>query len=147
MIHFETATRINRPVDDVFAFVADGRNAARWNSAVKSVEKLSEGPAGVGATYFMVRDLPGRRAENKIEVTEYIPNERYAIRTTSGPTPFTYRYLFDAVDDGSATRIVLDAEADLGLANVLGPLASVAVRRGVDENLQTLKRLLEADGG
>lgn len=143
MVRIETSTRINRPIAEVFAYVADGRNAARWNSAVTSVEKLSDGDQGVGATYFMIRDLPGRRVENQYEVTEYVPNERYTIRTVSGPTPFTYHYHFAPVDGGTATQLALDAEADLGLANVLGPLATAAVRRGVDENLQTLKRLLE----
>ena len=47
-------------------------------------------------------------------------------RTTSGPTPFTYHYRFSA-----NTRIDLEAEIELaGVAGLLGPIASHAVKRG-----------------
>jgi hypothetical protein len=66
----------------------------------------------------------------------------FGIRTTDGPTPFTYRYRFVATD--AATVIELDAEVEPpGLAGLLAPLAGRAIKRGVDANLATLKQLLE----
>ena len=66
----------------------------------------------------------------------------FTIRTTSGPTPFFYRYRFR--DEGDATLLELSAEVELGgLAGALGPLASRAVKRGVDSNFADLKRILE----
>jgi hypothetical protein len=65
------------------------------------------------------------------------------MRTTPGPTPFTYRYRFR--DQGGATDMELAAEVEFGgLAGALGPLASRAVKRGVDFNFADLKRILEA---
>jgi hypothetical protein len=66
----------------------------------------------------------------------------FEIRTTSGPTPFVYRYSFSDADGG--TLVELAGEVELGgLAGALGPLASRAVRRGVDSNFADLKRILE----
>jgi hypothetical protein len=91
----------------------------------------------------MDRELPSGRARNDLEVVDRERPTAFTIRTTSGPTPFVYRYRFDA--DGDATRIELAAEVELSrIAGALGPLASRGVKRGVDSNFADLKRILEA---
>jgi hypothetical protein len=68
----------------------------------------------------------------------------FAIRTTAGPTPFLYRYRFSA--EKGETSLKLDAEVELpGTAALLRPIARRLVKKGVDENLATLKQILEAD--
>jgi carbon monoxide dehydrogenase subunit G len=39
---------IRRPVDDVFAFLADFENIPTWNYAIAQTKKTSPGPVGVG---------------------------------------------------------------------------------------------------
>jgi uncharacterized protein YndB with AHSA1/START domain len=142
-IDFETSVRIERPAEEVFDYVSDPTMYPRWNSAVQSVRETSPGADGLGATYRMERDLPGGRAENDLEVVEVNPPSLFVIRTTSGPTPFTYRYVL--ADEQGATLLELAAEVELGgLAGALGPLASRAVKRGVDSNFADLKRILES---
>jgi uncharacterized protein YndB with AHSA1/START domain len=143
---FKTAVRIERPVEEVFEYVSDPRNFPAWNSAVQTVRETTPGSDGVGATYWMVRELPSGRAENDLEVLALRRPTEFDIRTTSGPTPFTYRYRFST--EGAATVLELGAEVELGgIAGALGPLASRAVKRGVDSNFADLKRILEADSG
>jgi carbon monoxide dehydrogenase subunit G len=140
---FETNVLIGQPVADVFDYVSEPINLSRWNSAVRSVRELSPGKDGVGATYVMERELPRGRAENELEVLERKRPNDFSIRTTSGPTPFFYRYRFTEEDGG--TLLELTAEVELGgLARALGPLASRGVKRGVDSNFADLKRILEA---
>jgi carbon monoxide dehydrogenase subunit G len=142
-MNFETSIRIERPIVDVFDYVSDPITFPRWNSAVQSVNQTSSGEEGVGATYLMHRQLPGGPAENELEILERNRPTDCAIRTTSGPTPFTYRYRFS--EDGRTTVVELAADVELGgLAGALGPLASRAVKRGVDSNFADLKRILEA---
>jgi carbon monoxide dehydrogenase subunit G len=136
MPNFDTSVRIHRPIDDVFAFVADPINLSRWNSAVRDVRKTGE------STYAMERDLPSGRVENGLEVFVRDEPVEFAIRTTSGPTPFTYRYAF--ASEGGDTVVRLDAEFTLeGIGSLLGPLAGRAVKRGVDDNLAQLQSILE----
>jgi uncharacterized protein YndB with AHSA1/START domain len=141
-VNFDTSVRIERPAEEVFDYVSDPTTFPRWNSAVQSVDKSSSGEGGVGATYVMHRELPDGPAENGLEVVELTRPTDFTIRTTSGPTPFTYRYRFSG--DGPATVLELTAEVELGgLAGALGPIASRAVKRGVDSNFADLKRILE----
>ncbi len=141
---FETSVRIEQPVETVFDFVSDPTTFPRWNSAVQSVRETSPGADGIGATYRMERELPSGPAENDLEVVEINRPSLFVIRTTSGPTPFTYRYVL--ADEAGATLLQLAAEVELGgLAGALGPLASRVVKRGVDSNFADLKRILEAN--
>src|SRR4029077_14246954 len=142
-MNFETSVSIERPIDQVFDYVSDPTTFPRWNSAVQSVQETSPGADGVGATYRMERELPSGRAENDLEVVEVNRPTLFVVRTTTGPTPFTYRYVL--ADETGTTLLQLAAEVELGgLAGALGPLASRAVNRGVDFNFADLKRILEA---
>ena len=73
MIAFETNVRINRRIEEVFAYVSDPLNFPRWNSAVKAVRKTSVGEDGVASTYSMERELPTGRAINELEVVASEP--------------------------------------------------------------------------
>lgn len=145
MIVFETEVRIGRPAEEVFAYVAEPLNFPHWNSAVQAVRKTSGGESEAGSTYLMERELPTGPAVNTLEIVARERPTEFAIRATSGPTPFHYRFRF-APQDG-ATAIHLDAEAELGAAaDVFAPIVRRAVRKGVDENLARVKAILEAAG-
>lgn len=143
MIAFETKVRINRGIEEVFAYVSDPLNFPRWNSAVKAVRKTSVGEDGVASTYSMERELPTGRAINELEVVASEPPRTFAIRTTAGPTPFLYRYQFSA--ENGETVVNLDAQVEVeGAAAFLPQLARRLVKKGVNDNLATLKQILEA---
>jgi uncharacterized protein YndB with AHSA1/START domain len=146
VITFETNVLIDRPVEEVFSYVSDPRNFPRWNSAVETVRKTSVGQDGAGAKYVMERELPTGRAINEVDVVASEPPREFAIRATTGPTPFLYRYRFVAAN--GETIVHLDAEVELPRPAALLPqLARRAVKSGVDQNLATLKQILEATPG
>ena len=134
----ETNIRIRRDIDSVFAYVTDPRQMPAWNSAVTDV-RPEDGENG--RRYVMTRHLPTGTATNGLLVTAVDAPARFAIETTSGPTPFRYEYRFTAAD--GATTVALDARADLASLGVLAPLARRGLARGIEANLQTLRRLLE----
>lgn len=143
MITFETDVRIERPIEEVFAYVSDPLNFPRWNSAVQAARKTSAGTNGVASTYVVERELPTGRAVNELEVVASERPSTFAIRTIAGPTPFLYRYRFRAANGG--TVVNLDAEVELpGAAAFLQRLARRVVKKGVDDNFATLKQVLEA---
>ena len=130
---FETGITIARPRAEVFTFVADPTRFPLWNSAVTSVEPTS------GSAYLMRRRLPTGQAENGLEVIASEAPADFAVRTTYGPTPFTYRYRFTAADGATTVTLAGDVE----LAGVFALLPRRAFLHGVDANLATLRRLLE----
>jgi uncharacterized protein YndB with AHSA1/START domain len=111
VIAFEISTHINRPIEEVFAYVSEPLNLPRWNSAVQAVRKTSADGAGAGSTYLMERDLPTGRAVNELEVVASKRPREFVIRATAGPTPFLYRYRFSVVN--GATVMQLEAEVEL----------------------------------
>ena len=137
MIAFETDVCIERPIEDVFAYVSNPGNFPFWNSAVNAVRESEP-----GSTYVMERRLPTGRAVNELKIVGSERPREFAIRTTSGPTPFSYVYRFSA--ENGETVVRLDAEVELeGVASLLPQLARRAVKKGVDDNLATLKEILE----
>ena len=137
MIAFQTSVEIDRPTDEVFAYLSDLGNFPHWNSAVQSVRPAS-GPA-----YVMERELPTGHATNRLEIVAWDSPHEFALRATEGPTPFLYRYRFVAAD--KRTVVHLDAQLELtGVAALVTPLARHGIRKGVDDNLATLKLTLEA---
>ena len=48
MIRFENTVEIDRPIEEVFRFVANFENVPRWNYYVVDVRQLSEGPPAEG---------------------------------------------------------------------------------------------------
>jgi hypothetical protein len=50
MVLIEGAIVINRPVEEVFDFVADERNEPRYDLRMRRAEQISDGPIGVGTT-------------------------------------------------------------------------------------------------
>jgi uncharacterized protein YndB with AHSA1/START domain len=143
VIAFETDVHINRPIQEVFAYVSDPLTFPRWNSAVQAVRRTSAAEPGVHSTYLMERELPTGRAVSELEIVASEPPHEFAICATAGPTPFLYRYRFSA--ENGKTVIRLDAQVELpGAAALLPVFARRLVKRGVDDNLTTLKQILEA---
>jgi uncharacterized protein YndB with AHSA1/START domain len=139
---FENTVRIDRPVEDVFAFLADFENIPKWNYAIVETHRLSEGPVGVGTTYRQVRSVPSR-SEETFEVTECEPSRRLAIRGGFGPLEGTMTY--DLEPDEGGTRLTNSAQLEgRGLAKLAAPLASGRIAEAVSENLTALKQLLES---
>jgi uncharacterized protein YndB with AHSA1/START domain len=142
VIAFQTQVGIDRPVEEVFAYVSDPRNFPSWNSAVREVRLISGAANGRGSTYTMERQLPTGVATNQLEIVAREQPYEFTIRTTAGPTPFLYRYRF-GVENGE-TIVRLDARVELGgVAAVLPQIARIGVKHGVDDNLAALKLILE----
>jgi carbon monoxide dehydrogenase subunit G len=104
----ERTITINRPVDEVFTFLADGRNAQLWRSGVLDVDLVSG--AGLGALYSQgVRGPGGRRIAADYEVTEFEPNSKIAFRATAGPVRPTGSFTFEGMGTGTVLTFKLDA--------------------------------------
>lgn len=50
-LSYSTEALIHRSPEDVFEFCSDLRSELQWNPKVKYIEKLTDGPVGVGTRY------------------------------------------------------------------------------------------------
>lgn len=142
MASAEHSVTINRPVAEVFAFVADGENARQWRPGVLDVAHVSG--AGVGAVYRQgVKGPGGRRIAADYEVTAHDANQRIAFQAIAGPVRPHGEYRFSP--DGDRTKV------DFSLAVTLAGWKRLLMERAVQStmdaevrNLDALKRTLEA---
>lgn len=65
-------------IDDVFAFLADLRNAPRWASGITSAAQVAGDGAGLGALYDVVRRVRGRRRHTAMVCVAWEPPRRVA---------------------------------------------------------------------
>lgn len=138
MIEFENKIVIERPVEEVFAFVSDFENVPKWNYYVLEVNRTSGGPVGAGTTYHQAR----KTDEQDFGVTEYEPPERVVVKTLPHAQPaFEMRFTFQAVEGG--TQVTDEWKLDTGRPGVLERLGAGRVKQAVKENLSKLKELLE----
>ena len=141
MISFETGAR-RASCRGSLRFVSDPLRFPFWNSAVQAVRNTSGDAGELGSTYSVQRELATGRVVNGLEIFAREHPTEFDIRTTSGPTPFIYRYRL--APEGGSTVVHLSARVELpGVAGMLGPLAARAVRREVDANFAALKQTLE----
>jgi hypothetical protein len=85
----------------------------------------------------------GKRVESLVEVSEYEPNRRFALRILSGPLPIDGQHEFEPTDAG--TRLVFVAEGQPGgPLRLFQPLLARALRRQFASYYVRLKKILEA---
>jgi carbon monoxide dehydrogenase subunit G len=127
---------IHRPVEEVFAFVADGEKCPQWRPGVLDITRVSGD--GVGTIYSQgVKGPMGRRISADYQITTYDPNRLLEFQTITGPARPRGRYEFET-DDG-ATRLTFSLSADVG--GPLGFLMRPMVQRTMDSEVRTLERL------
>ena len=71
MIQVEGSIVIDRPVEEVFDFVADERHEPQYNAQMGQVEQITDGPIGLGTRFRAEMTGRGRPVEMVIEFTGY----------------------------------------------------------------------------
>jgi uncharacterized membrane protein len=145
MIRVDESVVIERPAEDVFAYVSDGTNAPRWQRGLREVRRTTEGPIGLGSRHTVERDFLGRRLTLTNEFTRYEPNTLVTFEWT-GTVPGQASNIVEPV--GMArTRLISRVEMRPSrLLRLTEPVMSAGLTRDVRANLVTLKRLLEGSG-
>ena len=142
MFQVQVCIVINRPLEEVFAFLSDLENNLKWRSGMIEAKKTSTGPIGVGTTYRMINNFFGRQVEGEAVVTEYEPNRKYATMNKSG-LPIKTRRTFEPVEGG--TRVTFSVETELGkFFKPIEPLLASIGKRRVEADAITVKNLIEA---
>lgn len=134
---------INRPIEEVFAFIKDMNNHAEWQTGVIESRVTSEDSVEVGSTYRYVTQMLGRQIRTEGEVITCDLNKGFFYRSTKAPFQIVGGYTFEKTNDGTKVtqRIVADIEGFFRLAQ---PIVVRTTKRNLESNLQTLKDLLEA---
>ena len=130
---------IKKPVDEVFAVVADGARWADWNPTVKASRRLDAGPMGNGARFEWQLRGVGKVVQ---EFQEFELNRRVRIVSHVKIVEGGHRFSFSA--QGEQTRI--DHELEIrpkGVFLLLTPMLGMNGRKNVRDTANALQAHLE----
>ncbi len=143
----EIAVEIERPSEEVWAFVSNAERLPEWLEEFEAVVKESDGPVGKG-TIFRYTLSPGHRSAT-VEVVDWQPGSRFAwdgppLRSRGGGA--RPRGSFELTATGERrTRFVSRYQPELtGTMALMRPILRRWLRKQRTADTQRLKELLES---
>jgi len=132
-VRAELTIEIERPPDEVFAFMTDVSHLPEWQAGVKSAERRD-------GRIEEARSIFGRELHTTLEIVEEEPPRVFTLRALDSPVPFSVRHELEPAD-GGGTRLTVTAAGDVpGFA--AGLLARRAERQ-FRKDFERLKQILE----
>ena len=141
-VRVTNAVLIDRPRSEVAAFATDPSRAREWYSDVRDV-RWNRQPVAVGSRLAFVAAFLGREADYIYEVTEIVPDERFAMSRAEGPFPVETVYSWEDTSGGGTRMTMQSSGYPSGLALLVVPFLRSAMRRSGRRDLRRLKMLLE----
>jgi diacylglycerol O-acyltransferase / wax synthase len=132
----ENTIVIPRDPEEVFAYVADPQHELEWNRQLAAVEKLTDGPIGVG-TRFRMRFRRGV-GDSLVEYVRFVPPRYWASRSTS--RRLDVRFEGEVIPTESGSRLVVRTLLlPKGMLRPLRPILHSVMRRSWEGHLVAIR--------
>ena len=143
---FEATTVVDRPIEEVFAFLADGDNDPKFSPRVLEISKTTDGPAGVGTVYVSTVKDAGMKTKREFKLTEFEPPTkiRWAEQSKNLITANEGGYDLEPAGNGATHVTIHNVLEGHGLGKLLEGLALRAARKGADDFGRSIKAAVEA---
>jgi uncharacterized protein YndB with AHSA1/START domain len=141
MIQHEVTIHLDKPVEQVFAFLMDTGKLATWQSNLIKSEQLTEGPLRAGSRFREVRRINNKETEIEGEITSLEPNRRLETKTSTRPQAMV-SYSLDPEQGGTRLRYKFILITS-GLMRLLEPVIASSIKKDTKADFETLKRMLE----
>jgi Polyketide cyclase / dehydrase and lipid transport len=142
---FGATAVIDRPIDEVFAFLADGENDPKFSPRVIEIAKTTDGPPGVGTIYASTVKDAGMKTKREFKLTEFEAPTKIRWAETSKNLVTAPEGGYDLAPAGEGTSVtffnVLEGH---GPGVLLVGLALRSARKGADAFAQAIKAAVEA---
>ncbi|MFD8418678.1 SRPBCC family protein [Streptomyces sp. NPDC059466] len=143
---FEATAEINRPVEEVFAFLAEGTNDPKFSPRVQEIKKTPEGPTAVGTVFTSTVKDAGMKSGRQFRITEFDPPRRIRWTEISKNVVTADQGGYDLESTGPGTTHVriFNVLEGHGIGKLLVGLALSAARKDADAFGQRIKAAVEA---
>jgi len=146
MAIIETSVKINKPVEQVFAFLTNLENQKKLSSYITGIEV--SGPVQLGTKYKIETTSMGFKNVTTNEVVSFEPNRKFGVKTFAAPpaSDVTNTYLLE--EDGGGTKLTLQMDGVLtpaGMPNVPGmeDVMKTQMKAGLDSTMAAMKKAIE----
>lgn len=138
---WQSTIQINRPVEDVFAFVTDAEAGSKWHRANRIIP-VSEGPIEVGSTYRVMGRFLFWTFDSISTVSEFEKNRLVTYTSDTGMYSYRLSYLLEPNEGGTLFTEVGQANPQ-GLLKYAIRLFAGGAKKNSERGLQLLKEALE----
>jgi carbon monoxide dehydrogenase subunit G len=138
---WSATTTINRPIDEVFAFLADGTNDTKFSPRVQEITKVTDGPTGVGTVYSSTVKDAGMKTSREFKLTDFEqPTKiRWTELTKNAITVPEGGYDLEPAGDAATRMTILNS-----FGKAILPLALRAAKKDADALAARIKAAVEA---
>ncbi len=142
---FEATIVIDRPIEEVFGFLADGENDKKFSSRIIEIAKTTEGPPAVGTRYASTAKDAGLTMKHEFELTEFAPPNRIRWTELSKHPLVVTEGGYDLAPAGGGTQLTFFNELQgRGLGVLFVGLALRSARKGANAFAEAIKAAVEA---
>ncbi len=136
---------INRPQDEVFAYVTDPATFAEWQAGVVGGGIEGGATPVVGSKCMTTRRIGGAERESTSEVTKLDPPTSWAVHGIDGPIRATVDVTVEPLDGSAQSRVTIGVDFEgHGIGKLLVPLVvRRQARREMPANCRRLKQRIE----
>jgi len=142
---FEGTAHIDRPIEEVFAFLADGENDPKFSPRVLEIAKTTDGPPGVGTVYASTVKDAGMKTNREFKLTEFDAPTKIRWAETSKNLVTATEGGYDLERDGEGTRLTVHNQLEgHGIGKLLVGFAVRAAQKDADAFAGRIKRAVES---
>jgi uncharacterized protein YndB with AHSA1/START domain len=143
---FEAIVEIERPIEEVFAYLAEGTNDPEFSPRVQSIAKSPEGPTAVGTTFTSTVKDAGMKSGRVFEITELVaPTKvRWAERSKNLVMAREGGYDLEPTASGGTRVRIFNVLEGHGVGKLIAGLALGAARKDAPAFGQRIKAAAEA---
>ncbi|HYQ65289.1 SRPBCC family protein [Actinophytocola sp.] len=143
---FEGTAEIDRPIAEVFAFLAAGTNDPKFSPRVQRIEKKTDGPVGVGTVFVSTVKDAGMTTGREFRITELEePTKiRWAEQSKNLVTAVEGGYDLTDLGDGRTRLRVFNVLQGNGFGKLLAGFALKAAQKDAPAFANRIKNAVEA---
>jgi uncharacterized protein YndB with AHSA1/START domain len=142
---FDATTVIDRPIEQVFDFLADGENDPKFSPRVLEMAKTTDGPPGVGTVYASTVKDAGVKTKREFKITEFERPTRIRWTEVSKNLVTVPEGGYDLAPERGGTRVTLyNVFEGHGAGKLIAPLALRSARKGADDFGRSIKAAVES---
>lgn len=143
---FSGSTVVDRPIGEVFDYLAAGTNDPKFSPRVLSIRKEPDGPSGVGTVFISQVKDAGMKTDRRFELTEYQAPTTLRWREQSKNLVTVTEGGYDLEDLGNGqTRVtIFNSLVGHGFGKLIVSFALKAAVKDADALAQRIKDAVEA---
>lgn len=144
---FSGTTVVDRPIDQVFAFLAEGTNDPKFSPRVQEIRREPDGPPGVGTVFVSKVKDAGMKTDRRFELTAFdAPTTiRWAERSKNLVTVTEGGYDLEDLGNRQTRVTIFNSFAGHGFGKLLVGLARSAAAKDAPAMAQRIKAAIEAE--